>query len=172
MGYSRPRSLVNTGRNARAAVNVLQAKNHHCVSKGYEQGVLPRLLFLSLDSGKDHENPELRLPLSVRKRMESVDVSSIPKNRHWYRTHVLAWYLLNRFESSLSVDEMKMYFAHVNAAKCCMNRKGGKKADGVLFRNCRMYLKEALSILGPEVIVTQGNEAKSAVLHLCEESLG
>jgi len=44
------------------------------------------------------------LPLSVRKRMEAVDVSSIPKNRHWYRTHELAWYLLKRFESGMLVE--------------------------------------------------------------------
>ena len=103
--------------------------------------------------------------------MEAVDVSSIPKNRHWYRTHELAWYLLKRYEPRISVEKTKMYFAHVNSAKCCMNKKGSKKADGVLFRNCRIYLKQELSILRPKIIVTQGNEAKSAVIHICEESL-
>jgi len=141
------------------------------VSTGYEDGPLPRLLFLSLDSGKGHENPSWRLPLSVRKRMEAVDVLSIPKNRHWYRTHELAWYILSRFDPDITIQETKMYFAHVNSAKCCMNKAGNKKADRVLFKNCRIYLKDELSILRPKIIVTQGNEAKTAVQSICEETI-
>ena len=140
------------------------------ISTGYEEGILPRLLFLSLDSGKGHEDPKMRLPLSVRKRMQAVDVLSIPKNRHWYRTHELAWYLLRRFDQNMTIEDTKFHFAHVNSAKCCMNKAGSKKADRLLFKNCSGYLKEELSILSPNIIVTQGNEAKSAIQNLYENS--
>lgn len=103
--------------------------------------------------------------------MEAVDVLSIPKNRHWYRTHELAWYILSCFDPSMTIKETKKYFAHVNSAKCCMNKTGNKKADRVLFKNCRIYLKEELSILDPKIIVTQGNEAKTAVQEICEETI-
>jgi hypothetical protein len=124
-----------------------------------------------LDSGEGHKDPKMRLPISVRKKLEALDVSSIPKNRHWYRTHELAWYFLSRFDTSISIEDTKIDFAHVNSAKCCMNKDGNKKADAVLFRNCRNYLKEELSILSPKIIVTQGNEAKCAIRNMCEESL-
>jgi hypothetical protein len=139
------------------------------VSTGYEARELPRLLFLSLDSGKGSGIDSDRLPRSVRKRMEAVDVSSIPKGRHWYRTHELAWYILKHYDPDLKIEETKRYLAHANSAKCCMNKEGSKKADRVLFKNCQRYLKGELSILCPEIIVTQGNEARNAIHSLCEK---
>ena len=140
------------------------------VSTGYEAREFPRLLFLSLDSGKGSGNDSHRLPRSVRKRMEAVDVSSIPKGRHWYRTHELAWYILKTYDPDLKIEETKLYFAHANSAKCCMNKARSKKADRILFENCQRYLKGELSILSPEIIVTQGNEARNAIRSLCEET--
>lgn len=134
------------------------------VSTGYERGDLPRLLFLSLDSGDGDENDANRLPEAVRGREETErDVLALPRNRHWYRTHELAWYVLSRFDPGLGLEEAKGYFAHANSAKCCMNRPGRKKASAVLFRNCREYLRGELAILRPDVLVTQGAEAKEAV---------
>ncbi len=52
-----------------------------------------------------------------------------------------------------------------------MNKAGNKKADPVLFQNCRGYLKEELSILRPEIIVTQGDEAKKAIVSIREKTL-
>lgn len=141
------------------------------VSTGYEAGKFPRLLFLSLDSGRGDGNDSHRLPTSVRKRMEAVDVSSIPKGRHWYRTHELAWYILKHYDTDLKIEETKRYFAHANSAKCCMNKVGSKKADRILFKNCQRYLKGELSILSPKIIVTQGNEARDAIRSLCEETI-
>ena len=134
------------------------------VSTGYERGDLPRLLFLSLDSGDGDENDANRLPEAVRGREETErDVLALPRNRHWYRTHELAWYVLSRFDPGLGLEEAKGYFAHANSAKCCMNRPGRKKASAVLFRNCREYLRGELAILRPDVLITQGDEAKEAV---------
>ena len=139
------------------------------VSTGYERGngKLPRLLFLSLDSGDGDENAENRLPEAVREQEEvKRDILSLPKNRHWYRTHELAWYVFRQFDSGIGLEEARKHFAHANSAKCCMNKPGRKKAAAVLFRNCRKYLRGELEILRPDVLITQGTEAKEAVKSL------
>ena len=71
------------------------------VSTGYEI-IRPRLLFLSLDSGSGDEACECRLPAAVR-RYEEVDRDFfvLPKHRHWFRTHELAWYMLRKFHPGL-----------------------------------------------------------------------
>ena len=139
------------------------------VSTGYETGTLPRLLFLSLDSGSGDADPAKRLPLAIRKKLErDVDVLSLPRHRHWYRTHELAWYILRRFDKTLNIEDTRKYFAHANSAKCCMNKAGSKKADKRLFRNCSPYLRDELPLLAPEIIVTQGNEARKAIRTLSE----
>lgn len=118
------------------------------VSTGYERGELPRLLFLSLDSGSAETGPDERLPEAVR-RQEEVDcaILSLPKGRHWYRTHELAWYVLRKFKPSLLLDQAKHYFAHANSAKCCMNNEHNSKAASILFKNCRRYLAGEIAIL-------------------------
>jgi len=137
------------------------------VSSGYEASTLPRLLFLSLDSGSGDKNDENRLPLSVRHQEEiDRDVLSLHKHKHWYRTHELAWYIFKHFKSDLKIEEAKKYFAHANSAKCCMNKAQRKKANAILFKNCRRYLRGELHILSPNILITQGNEAKEAICSL------
>lgn len=138
------------------------------VSSGYENGLLPRLLFLSLDSGSGDNVDKNRLPLMIREHEESRNVMAFAKHKHWFRTHELAWYFLKRFKPLLKIEEAKGYFAHANSAKCCMNKAQREKADKILFKNCQKYLKPELEILNPEIIVTQGNEAKKAILELLE----
>ncbi|WP_462137730.1 uracil-DNA glycosylase family protein [Candidatus Mycalebacterium sp.] len=137
------------------------------VSSGYEKGKLPRLLFLSLDSGKGSKDSKERLPSAIRKKEESDrDVLKLHKSKHWYRTHELAWYILKEFKPEIKVEDTKRFFAHANSAKCCMNKPQKKLAAKRLFKNCRRYLKEELDILSPQILVTQGNEAKEAILPL------
>ncbi|MXZ12593.1 MAG: hypothetical protein F4Y78_01075 [Candidatus Dadabacteria bacterium] len=137
------------------------------VSTGYENRSpnLPRLLFLSLDSGDGDKDDRNRLPGALRQQEEiERDVLALPNHKHWYRTHELAWYIFKRFNPDIRLEDAKGHFAHANSAKCCMNKPGRKQADRVLFRNCRKYLKGELEILCPDVIVTQGAEAKKAVV--------
>ena len=138
------------------------------VSTGYEDGNLPRLLFLSLDSGSGNEAAEARLPLALRHGMENVQVSALPKNGHWYRTHELAWYILRQFDPDLDIEDTKHYFGHTNSAKCCQNKPKGSQADARLFRNCRRYLAGEIRVLRPDIIVTQGNEAKKGLQRTIE----
>lgn len=137
------------------------------VSTGYERRDLPRLLFLSLDSGGGSADDRERLPVAVR-RQEEVEYNPLSaqgrdKNHHWYRTHELAWYILRRFDSKIRLEDAKKYFAHANSAKCCMNNPRGAQADARLFTNCREYLPGELEVLAPDILVTQGDWAKWGV---------
>ena len=134
------------------------------VGPSYEEGQLPRLLFLSLDSGSADRDPEQRTAEAVRRQELATDVAALPKNRHWYRTHEMAWELLRQFEPQLTVADTRLYFAHVNSAKCCQNKLGRKRADSILFENCRRFIPGELRILNPDVVVTQGRQAKDAIL--------
>lgn len=137
------------------------------VSTGYERHDLPRLLFLSLDSGSGTSDDRERLPAAVRRQGEvDSDVLSAKgrdKNTHWYRTHELAWHILRRFDSKIRLEDAKNYFAHANSAKCCQNNARAKQADARLFTNCRSYLRGELDVLAPDILVTQGDWAKQGV---------
>ena len=133
------------------------------VGPRYEERTLPRLLFLSLDSGSGRHDPHSRTVEAVRKRELARDVAALPKNRHWYRTHEMAFKLLRQFEPQLSLVDARLYFAHVNSAKCCQNKPGKKRADSTLFEYCRHFIPEELRILKPDVVVTQGHPAKEAI---------
>lgn len=138
------------------------------VSTGYEQGTLPRLLFVSLDSGSGEKSDEQRLPLAVRQGAEfDKDFASFAKHKHWYRTHELAWHILRRFDPTLAIESTRHLFAHANSAKCCMNKPQRKKANAILFRNCKPYFAGEFDVLDPKIVVTQGKEAKDAFLSLC-----
>ena len=139
------------------------------VSSGYEKNQLPRLLFLSLDSGSGEKIDEKRLSQAVREQEEDITkFENMKKNKHWYLTHELAWYILHKFDKNKIKDikNTRNYFAHANSAKCCMNNKQRSKADARLFRNCKQYLQGELNILSPDIIITQGNEAREAISSL------
>lgn len=134
------------------------------VGPRYEDRTLPRLLFLSLDSGSGHQDPQRRTAQAVQLRELRRDVEKLPKHRHWYRTHEMALELLRQFDVQLQVADTRLYFAHVNSAKCCQNKSGRKTADSTLFENCRRFIPEELRILNPDIVVTQGDPAKDAIL--------
>ena len=74
------------------------------VGTEYEKGALPRLLFVSLDPGSSDVDPKRRTAESIRYREEhGCDVATLPKPRHWYRTHELAWILLKPHERRGSI---------------------------------------------------------------------
>ena len=133
------------------------------VGPRYEEGTLPRLLFLSLDSGCGRSHPELRTAEAVRARELATDVDALPKNRHWHRTHELAHVLLRQFKADLTMADTRLYFAHVNSAKCSQNKSQRRQADKSLFENCRRFIPGELRVLSPDIIVTQGGWARTAV---------
>ncbi|HLH03936.1 MAG TPA: uracil-DNA glycosylase family protein [Bryobacteraceae bacterium] len=133
------------------------------VGRQYELGVLPRILFLSLDSGKASQDPEDRTPEAVRAGEEQNPATGRHKGQHWYQTDEFALIVLSRFQPDLTIDDAGAYTARVNAAKCCANRKGNRKAPRILFGNCQQYLANELQLLDPAIIVTQANEAWEAM---------
>ena len=136
------------------------------VGPEYEKGTLPRLLFLSLDSGSADRDPERRTPEAVRLHEVACDVGELHQGKHWFRTHELASVLLKQFEPSLTPENVSPHFSHANSAKCCMNKAHRSLADDRLFHNCRDYLPGELEILNPDILVTQGAWANIAVEQL------
>ena len=130
----------------------------------YEERQLPRLLFLSLDSGSARPDPRQRTVEAVRRQNVACDVAALPKNKHWYRTHEMAFELLRQFKPELTVADTRLYFAHVNSAKCCQNKPHRKQADWTLFENCRRFIPGELRVLSPDIVVTQGDPARGAIL--------
>jgi hypothetical protein len=133
------------------------------VGPEYAEGGLPRLLFLSLDPGSLDPAPRTRTMEAVRRRVLAGNVHAFPQGRHWYQTHCLAFVLLQAFDPQIRLDTVSQYFAHMNSAKCCENNPQGQKGRPVLYRNCRGYIAEEIGILRPDILVTQGKEAREAV---------
>ena len=138
------------------------------IGREYEKGTLPRLLFLSLDPVQgefsDEDHPEQRTIESYRAYEENVDLNFEHKGRHWYRTHEFALKILQQFNPDLSLSDIRFCFAHANSAKCCMHRPRNSMGDFRIFANCREFIPGELAALRPDIVVTQGDRAKEAVL--------
>ena len=77
---------------------------------------MTRIGGLSLDSGSAERKPWRRTAESVRRQELATDVGALPKHKHWYRTHELAFELRHQFEADLTIADAWLYFAHVNSA--------------------------------------------------------
>ena len=126
----------------------------------YEKNRLPRVLFVSLDSGSSDAEPEKRTMEAMRDWEQTECEPLTIETPHWYETHELAWRLLRKYDPSLQLKDICPYFAHTNSAKCCQNKDGRAQADNRLFENCREYLPKEIEILDPDIIVTQGEKAR------------
>ena len=131
---------------------------------------IPRLLFVSADPGsvlhsyQHNYVPSVnRTPASVRKI--SGDLGEFGTRNNWRQTHKMACRILLEYPecAQLSPETATPYFAHVNAAKCCENKRGKGEASIRLFKNCRTYLRGEIDLLAPDVIVTHGPRAKEGV---------
>ncbi len=163
------------------------------VGAKYEEGVIPRLLFLSLDPGNIWYCPTLeeRTPYAVRQGTERAGVEA--RWTHWYGTHLLTLVLLSAFDKELDqlrsgifrgaecrpyegtgrLAQVTPYFAHVNSAKCCVNideSEGNAEAPRLFFKNCSTYLEKELAILKPDIVVSQGAKATAFMRRRAELS--
>jgi hypothetical protein len=166
---------------------VSKAQNKEKFTKGhgiwvgteYEKGKVPKLLFLSLDSGSAEQDPNKRTMEAAKEWNLKWLPGKGDKSRHWYRTHQFAWHVFNEFNNTFNtaldignvddnydfkpvteIHKIKPYYAATNSAKCCMNNESRSQADGILFENCREYIIGELSILDPDILVTQGKYAR------------
>lgn len=134
------------------------------VGTEYENGNGPRLLFLSLDPGSGDADPQKRTLEVMQAQERWQDVNRLPKNKHWYLTHLMTWELLRHFHRHLTIERTRRYFAHVNSAKCSQNNPRHRKAGALVFENCRKFIPDELRILAPDILVTQGGEARTVVV--------
>lgn len=132
----------------------------------YHGDRIPRIVVLSLSIPQ----PE---PLSVPQPAANPKTYLDP-DAHWSRTLVTVRSLLHPFiaperfpkpvikEDDKSKKEVEELFVHVRTAKCCSNagKPPSSQEPPEVYENCGKYLGEELSILKPDVIVTQGNKAR------------
>jgi hypothetical protein len=146
-----------------------------------------RLLFLGLDPGDGKEWPctEDRTPEAIRRKIERDPPG---KNQHWWGTLRFALRLLGTFDpmrplwheldsgdcrtwgTALLKQEERRFrdlvtpsFAHANAVRCSVNARRNAQAGEILYANCHKYLRGELEVLKPDVIVSQGDRAKSGL---------
>jgi len=167
---------------------VSRAQNKQKFTKGhgiwigteYEKSKVPKLLFLSLDSGSAELDPNKRTMEAAREWNLKWLPGKGDKPRHWYRTQQFAWHVFNEFNNTFNtaldignvdanhdfnplteIHKIKPYYAATNSAKCCMNNEKRKQADLTLFKNCKEYILGELEILRPDILVTQGDPARA-----------
>jgi hypothetical protein len=129
---------------------------------------IPRLVFVSLDSG-DAGAEAGSSAIEVRDGWAPGVWVATPKEkrRHWFCTCEIARRLIRTFRSSIAdipIEDAQAYFAHTNSARCCQNKRGNRQADPVLFDNCRKFVGPELEIFRPDVLISQGDYAKDAVV--------
>ncbi len=161
------------------------------VGTEYEKGILPRLLFLSLDSGSAKLDPQKRsFGAPQNENGGWVPANKKELKQHWYITHQFAWHVFNEINKAFGlnldigkvnnyfhfqpIDEIhkiKPFFAHTNSIKCSVNKKDRKQAPNLLYKNCRNFVINELYILDPDIMVTQGDFAWDVAAKLDSEIL-
>lgn len=128
------------------------------VSPYYQDGqyrgiCIPRIVVLSLSRPKPDLSSDLLNPPESQ-------ASGGGTNWHWPKTLETVRSLLYPVIGNKDDNLIEKLFVHVRTAKCCSNYKGGKSEPGKVYKNCGVYLPGELSILKPDVIVTQGAPAR------------
>lgn len=132
------------------------------VSQCYEQReykghCIPRIVVISLSVPKPDPMPPC----------PTEECRSYPLNPHWRGTTTTVRSLLDPFidlapardskdESTKIIEQL---FVHLRTGKCFSNANRKKQEPDQLYENCGKYLRKEVSILKPDVIVTQGGPA-------------
>jgi len=145
----------------------------------------PRIVVVSLDppygNQGDFTEPYQRITDYVAAKSEADDYTLNRPNTHWAATQIIVKDLLCLFGyqsqsgsavvtesyAGRPIENVSACFAHVNVAKCSMNNPGKGQADKRVHRTCgNAYLREELTILAPDILVTQGNAANEVMADL------
>lgn len=133
--------------------------------KKYKGHRIPRIVVVSLSASEPMRKPEEDKSLSL--------------NPHWRGTTTTIRSLLDPFVdlapagdwSDESTKVIKELFVHVRTAKCFSNVGGPGQEPNLLYENCGEYLSKEVSILKPDVVVTQGVPARlQAEKHVFDEN--
>ena len=131
--------------------------SQHYAERQYGNLSIPRIVVVSLSVPK----PELKPDCSDA---ESQPFSLHPDS-HWRGTTTTVRSLLDPFvclapaEGYRSTEIIDKLFVHVRTGKCFSNAGGPEQEPHQLYKNCGGYLRKEVSILEPDVIVTQGGPA-------------
>ena len=149
------------------------------VGSRYGDG-FPRIVVVSLDppsgeSGVFSEDHQ-RTTEYVSSKHEADDYTAERPNPHWamtqiivndilalwgYRAHPGSAVVLESY-SGRPIENVSACFAHVNVTKCSMNMPGGRQAAAEVHEACsRAYLLQELTILNPQILLTQGVAANA-----------
>jgi hypothetical protein len=147
--------------------------------------IYPKIVVVSLDppygNSGDFVADYQRTTAYTAAKHEATDYTRNRPNPHWAVTQILVKDLLCLFGyqaqpgaavmtesyAGRPLENVSACFAHVNVAKCSMNNPGKGQADKRVHRTCgNAYLREELSILAPDILVTQGNAANEVVVEL------
>ena len=133
--------------------------SQYYVEREYKGRRIPRIVVVSLSAPK----PELRQPCPTEASR------SCPLGPNWRGTTTTVRSLLDPFidlapagnDKDESTKIIEQLFVHIRTGKCCSNANGsGPYPEPYqLYENCGCYLKKEVSILKPDVVVTQGNPA-------------
>ena len=129
----------------------------------YDGVRIPRIVVLSLSRPQPDPSKDLIHPNNTSQAQSQGSRGG--RNEHWPRTLMTVRSLLYPFISNIknkSCQEIEQLFVHVRTAKCCSNAGGGCQEPARVYANCGVYLYRELSILKPDVIVTQGSPARDA----------
>lgn len=135
----------------------------------------PKIVVVSLDPPLGNQGlfvqPHQRTTKYITDAHETDDFTFNRPNPHWAMTHIIVKDLLCLFgyeaktgvavvEESYSgrpIENVTPYFAHVNVAKCSMNHLNKNQANRQVHNRCSdSYLMEEITILQPDILITQG----------------
>ena len=144
----------------------------------------PRIVVVSLDPPKNFtskDEPELRTTQAVTEHDENWDFEKKRPNQHWAKTQIIVKDMLRIFGyptnenvavvekpyGNFIIENVSRYFAHVNVAKCSMNKTDQSQADPCVHKICSFhYLEGELEILKPEIVISQGQGANHALARI------
>nr|AID65796.1 hypothetical protein [uncultured bacterium] len=159
----------NKGSCMRNSVNFLSPREA-CVGTGYDDYILPRVLFISLDAANSYpSNEPVHRTLGAMQHVHETTCvpSKIKRSPHWKWTHRFAFETLKgiapKWGITLKYDDICKYFAHTNSAKCKFDTEAIGEGPSRVFKKCQQYIPEEVRILHPDVIFTQGAKAAESI---------
>jgi hypothetical protein len=141
------------------------------VGAGYEDGKLPRLLFVSSDTNNPEgldEHPEYGALRGIREIIWRHRNDPLKPQTHLHQTldlarSILAPYAKERLGKDIEFNDFVGYIANVRSTRCKDSSIGRKEGSPRMFRNCIGFLKGEIEVLRPDIIVMQGARARSAL---------
>ncbi len=130
----------------------------HYINRRYKDKRIPRIVVVSLSPPMPYDEED--------NNGENNGCNYL--KQHWRETLALVRSLLKpyldlepaRYFEKPSAKIIESLFVHLRTSKCCSSANGGNEEPDKVYKNCGPYLKKEISILRPDVVVTQGKNAE------------